>query len=392
MRLLHSSDWHLGRSLISTSLLPAQAEFLKWLLAQAREHDVAAVLVSGDVYDRAVPSPDAVGLLGATFVAFSEAGIPLVLISGNHDSAIRLGFGRELTAAAGVHLRTSVEEIASPVVLSDEHGEVGIYGIPYLLPDAVMAALGADRNHESVLRAATGRILDDARGRGLTRTVALSHAFVTGSAASTLSDSERDIRVGGIGDAPAHVFDGLSYVALGHLHRPQHISLTGSPTQLRYSGSPVAFSFSERDDVKSVTLVELDAAGVSDITVLEAPVARPLRQVQGRLEDLLARAATDLADLAEAYVKVVLTDPSRPASPMERLREHWPFTLTLDFVPDGERITPADDLERLARTVDPVEICEFFVHYVDRVEPTPDEQVVLRAAVEKAQTQGQMST
>lgn len=383
MRLLHTSDWHLGRSLIATSLLDAQAAFLRWLLEQAREHDVAAVLVSGDVYDRAVPSPDAVRLLDDAFASFARARIPLVLISGNHDSAVRLGFGRELTAAAGVHLRTSVADIADPVVLSDEHGDVGVYGIPYLLPDAAMAALGAERSHESVLRAATVRILDDAGARGITRTVALSHAFVTGG---SISESERDIRVGGVGDAPAHVFDGLSYVALGHLHRPQSVSLTGSTTLLRYSGSPLAFSFSERDDVKSVTLLELDASGVSSVVEIEAPLERPLRQVRGRLDDLVARATTDLAGLAGAYVKVVLTDPSRPAAPMERLREHWPFTLTLDFEPDGDRVSPTADLERLSGTTDPVEICSFFVEYVDRLPPTPDEHAVLRDAVEKAQS------
>ncbi len=382
MRLIHTSDWHLGRALIQTSLLEAQSHFLEWLLALAVEREVDAVLVSGDVYDRSVPATDAVGLLDRTIVAFARAGIPLVLVSGNHDNAIRLGFGRELSGLAGVHLRTSVGGIADPVVLSDDHGDVAIYGIPYLLPDAVKEALGAQRSHESVLRRATALVLADAAERGITRTVVLSHAFVTGGEAS---ESERDVRIGGIGEAPASVFDGVTYVALGHLHRPQDVPLSGSTTRLRYSGSPLAFSFSEANHAKSVVLLELGADGVSEVTPIETPVPRQLREVTGRLDDLVARASTDLAGLADCWVKAVLTDPSRPSNPMERLRAVWPHTLTLDFQPDGEGVCAAADMERLARTTDPVEVCEYFVEYVDRVPPTDLERAVLRDVVEHVQ-------
>ncbi len=189
---------------------------------------------------------------------------------------------------------------------------MGLYGIPYLLPDAVMADLGAERSHTSVLAAAAARIRADAAVRGIDRTVAIAHAFVTGAVAS---QSERDIRVGGIGDAPASVFDGFSYVALGHLHGPQQIRAGGSATTIRYSGSPLAFSFSERTQAKSVTLAEIDAAGQVAVTQLPAPVPRPLREVRGKIDDLLARADGDLADLAGAWVKVVLTDTVRPAGP-----------------------------------------------------------------------------
>jgi exonuclease SbcD len=382
VRLIHTSDWHLGRTLIQTSLLEAQREFLEWLLALAVERDVDAVLVSGDVYDRAVPSTDAVRLLDHALVAFAGAGIPLVLVSGNHDSAVRLGFGGGLSAVAGVHLRTAVAEIAEPVLLADEHGPVGVYGIPYLLPDAAMAELGAERRHESVLRKATELVLADAAARGITRTVVLSHAFVTGGEAS---ESERDLRVGGIGDAPASVYHGVTYAALGHLHRPQEVRLEGSATRLRYSGSPIAFSFSERHDTKSVVLLDLGADGIDDITTIPTPVPRRLEQVEGRLDELVGRGSADLVHLADCWVKVVLTDPSRPANPMERLREVWPHTLTLDFRPDGERVGEAADLEQLARTTDPVEVCAMFVTYVDNVPPSRSERVVLRDVVEHVQ-------
>jgi DNA repair protein SbcD/Mre11 len=385
MRLIHTSDWHLGRSLHGESLLEYQDAFLGWLLAQAVSYQVGAVVVAGDVYDRAVPPVDAVALLNRMLLAFARERIPLVITSGNHDSPIRLGFGAGLTEAAGIHLRTSVADIARPVVISDEHGQVGLYGIPYLLPDAVMADLGAERSHTSVLAAAAARIREDAAARGIDRTVVIAHAFITGAAAS---QSERDIRVGGIGDAPAAVFDGFSYVALGHLHGQQQIPARGSATTIRYSGSPLAFSFSERTQAKSVTLAEIDAAGQVITTQLPAPVPRPLREVQGKIDDLLARADGDLADLAGAWVKAVLTDTVRPACSMERLREKWPHTLVLDFAPEGGLIGPDADLRRLAQTADPVEICGFFVEFAGGGPPDEAQRGVLRDVVEAAQHAG----
>ena len=380
MRLIHTSDWHLGRTLHGESLLEHQSVFLGWLLGQATGHRVDAVVVAGDVYDRAVPPTDAVALLDQTLVRFFRAGIPVVLTSGNHDSAVRLGFASGLSEAAGIHLRTRVEDIARPVIISDEHGEVGIYGIPYLLPDAVMAELGAERSHASVLAAACERIRADAAARGLRRTVVMAHALVTGG---QVSESERDIRVGGIGDAPARVLAGCSYLALGHLHGQQRVD-AGGTTSARYSGSPLAFSFSERDHRKSVTLADIAGDGTVVTQLLPTPVPRPLREVRGRLDELLARADGDLADLAGAWVKAVLNDQARPVAPMERLRERWPHTIALDFQPEGGLTGPDADLARLAEAVDPVEICGLFVDFVAGAPPDEAQLAVLRQAVEAA--------
>ena len=145
MRLIHTSDWHLGRTLHGESVLEHLAGFLDWLLAEAVRRRADAVVVAGDVYDRAVPSTDAVTLLDATLTAFARERIPMIITSGNHDSAVRLGFGSGLSEAAGIHLRTSLADLARPVVLTDSGGELAIYGVPYLLPDAVMA-ISAIRN------------------------------------------------------------------------------------------------------------------------------------------------------------------------------------------------------------------------------------------------------
>jgi DNA repair protein SbcD/Mre11 len=360
-------------------LLPHQAAFLDWLLAEAISARAHAVVVAGDIYDRAVPPIDAVAVLDHALRGFASAGIPVLITSGNHDSAVRLGFGASLSEVAGVHLRTRVDDLARPVLLADEHGEVAVYGIPYLLPDAVMADLGADRSHESVLAAATALIRADACARGVRRTVVAAHAFVTGALPS---ESERDIRVGGIGDAPVSVFAGLSYVALGHLHGQQDVCAIDGQTRIRYSGSPLAFSFSERSHRKSVTLAEIDAAGAVTTTLLPVPVPRRLRQVRGRLDDLLAR---DDAGLADSWVKVVLTDPVRPASPMERLRQRWPHTLVLDFAPEGGLADAAAQSRQVARTADPVEICGRFVEFTSGGQPDDEQRAVLADVIETVQ-------
>ncbi len=382
MRLLHTSDWHLGRSLHGEDLLAHSAEFLRWLLAEAKDKVVDAVVVAGDIYDRAVPPIEAVRLLDQTFNAFSQAKIPMLVTGGNHDSPVRLGFGSALSQEAGIHLRTSLEDVARPLILSDEHGQVALYGLPYLLPDAVMRELEAERSHSSVLSKATARIRCDAAARGVERAVVVGHALVSGG---RVSDSERDIRVGGIADVAPKVFDGFSYVALGHLHGQQTVTADGAATVIRYSGSPLPLSFSEKDQVKTVTLVEIGATGPAVSRELPAPVPRPMREVRGALDELLARADSDLADLADAWVKVVLTDRVRPASPMERLRARWPHTLMLDFAPEGGLIDEATDLKRLAAATDPVEICALFVEFVAGGPPDDFQRTVLRDAVEAAQ-------
>lgn len=378
VKLIHTSDWHLGRTLHGEDLLPYQAAFLEWLLAESVRHQVDAVIVAGDIYDRAVPPAPAVAVLDQALRGFAGAGIAMLLISGNHDSAVRLGFGASLSEVAGVHLRTDVADIARPVVLTDSCGEVALYGIPYLLPDAVMADLQAERSHACVLAAATARIRADAASRGIARTVVTAHAFVSGALPC---DSERDIRVGGIADVPASVFAGLNYVALGHLHGQQDVRPPGESARIRYSGSPLAFSFSERHQAKSVTLAEIDGTGAVTTTKLAVPVPRPLRQVRGTLDELLAMPD---ADLAQAWVKVILTDTVRPASPMERLRQRWPHTLVLDFVPEGELPSAEADLRRVAAVADPAEICAMFVEFTGGGEPDDAQQAVLTDVIEAA--------
>ena len=374
MRLLHTSDWHLGRTLHREDLLGAQASFVDFVLEVVRAEGVDAVLVSGDLYDRALPPVDAVRLCDDALRRLAATGVRTVVISGNHDSARRLGFGADLIDSAGVHLRTDPGRVGEPVVLYDGHGPVAVYGIPYLEPDAVRAELGCDdRGHVPVLAAAMARIRADASHRpAQTRRVVLAHAFVSGAAAC---DSERDISVGGASMVPASLFTGTDYTALGHLHGAQQVA-----PGVRYSGSPLAYSFSEEHHRKSVALVDLDARGLSHVELLPCPVPRPLRRLRGRLDDLLTDARLSTAE--SAWVAATLTDPVRPRDAMNRLRARFPHTLQLGFEPEGAVASERPSYASRVRGRSDLEIARQFVEHVRHVSATSEESALLREALE----------
>ncbi|MFJ4966379.1 Nuclease SbcCD subunit D [Streptomyces sp. ADI96-02] len=374
MRMLHTSDWHLGRSFHRVPLLDAQAAFLDHLVATVHERGAEVVLVSGDVYDRAVPPLAAVELFDRALHRLAAAGVPTVMISGNHDSARRLGVGAGLFERAGIHLRTDPEGCATPVVLADEHGDVALYGLPYLEPALVKDALRAPKaGHESVLTAAMDRVRADLATRPPgTRSVVLAHAFVAGGEPS---DSERDITVGGVAAVPAGVFDGVDYVALGHLHGSQRVT-----ERVRYSGSPLAYSFSEADHRKTMWLIDLDGSGrVSAGERVDCPVERPLARLRGRLDGLLADPSLDRHE--NAWVEATLTDPVRPADPMARLAARFPHTLSLVFDPERPPEDPLASYAQRLRGRDDHQIADDFVAHVRGGSgPSERERAVLRGA------------
>jgi exonuclease SbcD len=372
LRLLHTSDWHLGRAFHRVNMLGAQAEFIGHLVTTVRERAVDAVVVSGDVYDRAVPPLAAVELFDDALHRLAALGVPTVMISGNHDSARRLGVGAGLIGRAGIHLRTEPSAAGTPVVLADADGEVAFYGLPYLEPALVKDEFGVEKaGHEAVLAAAMDRVRADLAARPAgTRSVVLAHAFVTGGEPS---DSERDITVGGVAAVPAGVFDGVDYVALGHLHGCQTLT-----DRVRYSGSPLPYSFSEAAHRKSMWLVDLAADGSVDAERVDCPVPRALARIRGTLEDLLAD--PELTRHEEAWVEATLTDPVRPADPMARLAARFPHTLSLVFDPDrDEDESEVSYARRLAGRSDQ-EIAEDFVAHVRGAGPDAREQGVLRDA------------
>ena len=383
MRVLHTSDWHLGRSFHGVDILEQHRAFVTWLIRLVESEQIDLVVVAGDVYDRAVPPLAAVSLWEEAVIGITRT-CPMLVTSGNHDSPTRLGFAGPLLAQSGLHLRTSVDDIGRPLIVEGADGVVlAAYGIPYLEPDLHREALGAERSHAAVLDAAMDRVRADVANRGDMRTLVAAHAFIRGSGPAVVSESERDLRVGGIGDAPASVFAGVDHVALGHLHGAQEVS--AEPHSASYSGSPLAFSFSEEAHLKSVTLLDIPASGPITAQRTPAPVPRPLVTLTGEIDALLADPAT--ADYAGHWVRVVLTDERRPDDPMGRLRAVLPHIVELTFEQRAlVSVTALDDAGSLAR--DPLAIAAAFVEHVTTTPPEEVERVLLRDAVERIRVSG----
>ncbi|MEU7640779.1 exonuclease SbcCD subunit D [Streptomyces sp. NPDC039016] len=384
MRFLHTSDWHLGRRFHGEELIEAQRTVVDHICATVRSEGVDALLIAGDIYDRAIPSLDAVRLFNYTLHRLVDLNVPTIMISGNHDSAHRLGVGAGLLAKAGVHLITDLAQSATPVLLQDEHGPVAVYGVPYLEPALVRTQLETETaSHQAVLTAALDRIRDDMATRpATTRSVVLAHAFITGSSGC---DSERDISVGGVAHAGAEIFNDVDYVALGHLHGAQQVT-----SRIHYSGSPLAYSFSETGHSKSLTLVDLPAAHAEPtVTRKIFPTATqlPLARLTGRLEDLLADPAHE--PLTTAWLHVTLTDAARPYEPMARLRQRFAKTLQLDHIPTtipGQSTSSPTYTERLRGRGD-LDITRDFITAVRGTQPTEAEHNLLQEALDHARTQ-----
>jgi exonuclease SbcD len=372
MRLLHTSDWHLGRFFHREDMLGAQATFVDFLVDTVRRERIDAVLVSGDIFDRALPRVDAVSLLSDALRRLVDAGARVIGISGNHDSARRLGFGAELMGAAGVHLRTDPAGCAIPVLLDDEHGPVAIYALPYLEPELTRDVVGAESaDHAGVLTAAMRQVRADLAGRPpSTRAVVLAHAFVTGGQGC---DSERDVSIGGVTTVPLSTFDGAHYVALGHLHGRQMLAPT-----VRYSGSPLAYSFSEEHHTKGCWLVDLDGDGVRAVTGLDAPVPRRIARIRGALDDL--RTDPAFSAYEDCWLQVTLTDDVRPREPMDRLRVRFPHTLMLAFEPAGARKDQASTYAERVRGRSDLDVALGFIEHVRHRPADDDERALLDAA------------
>ncbi|MCS6568950.1 exonuclease SbcCD subunit D [Curtobacterium flaccumfaciens pv. flaccumfaciens] len=377
MRILHTGDWHLGRTLLGADLLEHQAAFTDWLVDLARERAVDLVVIAGDVYDRAIPPVDAVRMLSRVLERLAET-TTVVLTPGNHDSAARLGFG---AGVMGQRVRILAEpaHVADPVLVPDDDGAVAVYGIPYLHPDLTRYALAAvpdeplARSHHAVVHAATERIRADLATRADPRSVVVAHAFVGGA---DPSDSEQDIRVGGVDRVAESVFDGFDYVALGHLHGPQRV---GDDGRIRYAGSPLAFSFGERHQRKSVTIADLDAAGAVTVELVPTPVPRRLVDVRGSIDAI--ESGEFRAD-ADAWVRVAVTDTVHPERMYARVKDQFPHALAITHEPADR---PAATAARaVTATSDPVEVAGDFVAFATGGLPDDDERAVLTEAYEAA--------
>jgi exonuclease SbcD len=355
MKILHTSDWHIGRTFHTHSTLDHLRIALDALVDVVRERAVDVVAVAGDVFDSATPSADSYALLSGTLQRLHATGARVVMTSGNHDSATRLGFQSEWAGLAGIHVITGFDQYRIPITIDDEHGPVHFYGIPFLEPALVRHHYPDEllKTHEQVLGLAMRQVRADLAERG-GRSVVLSHCFAAGVAAS---DVERDISAGGLDLVPAAVFDGPDYVALGHIHGRARLS-----DRVRYSGAPLHYSFAEGDKPRGAWLVELDAAGLGGVEWVDLPVPRRLSVLTGDLADLVQD--EEFASAENDWVSAVLTDRVRPLDGMRTLQERFPHCVALEHRPVETQTTAvATYAERVKHKTDP-EIVAGFLEFV----------------------------
>lgn len=375
MRILHTSDWHLGRQLHGLDLGDAQAGFIDHLVSVVRSEGVDVVLISGDVHDRALPALPALQLFAQALAQLRDAGAVVVVISGNHDAAVRLGDKAELLDPR-IHLRTDPTRVGEPLLVTDEHGPVAVYAIPYLEPAVVGDVLpGTDGEetgaHVRALSRAMRAVRSDLSTRGA-RSVLLAHAWVSGGEAS---ESERDLGVGGVARVPTTLFDGIDYTALGHLHAPQILA-----KGLRYSGSPLPYSFGEARQAKASWLVDLGPAGVRSVVAIPTPVWRKLSSVKGTLEGLLS--SSSWTGLEGDVISAVITDARRPMDAMVRLQRRFPLTVQLGFAPIDAGLDASSYAARTRGRSD-LDVAVTFLGHV-RGEPDDADRVLLAEALESA--------
>ena len=334
MKFLHTADLHIGKKIFELSLIEDQKYILKQIQDIAVEEQVNAVVIAGDVYDRAVPSTEAVSLLDDFLTGLQEKGIPVIMISGNHDSPERVAFADAILEKQGLYIAGNYQQPLKTVVLEDEYGPVHFVCMPFVKP----AVVGAANSAEAVEHMLSALPMTLSMRQ---RYVLVTHYFVTGENGETpeLSDSETDVNVGGLDNVPASYFVNFCYVALGHIHKPQHIG----ERHVYYSGSPLKYSFSEAKGEKYVNIVELNESGVESVSGRVLKPLREMRCIKGKLNDLMSPEAVAENSVAshrdeegrnastglEDYLQVTLTDREELIDPIGTLRSVYPNVLQL---------------------------------------------------------------
>lgn len=338
MKFLHLADLHLGKRVNGFSMLEDQAHILRQILAILDDEQPDGVLIAGDVYDKSVPSVEAVRLLDGFLTELRARGVPVLLISGNHDSPERLAFGGRVMDSCGIHISPVYDGALAPVTLHDEFGPVHVWLLPFVKPAHVrrwFPDADIESYTDAVAEAVAHMDIDTAA-----RNVLVTHQFVTGG---TRSGSE-ELSVGGTDNVDSGVFAPFDYVALGHLHGAQHI---GRET-IRYAGSPLKYSFSEARQHKSVTVVTLGEKGDVQVRTVALTPLRELREIRGSYDELTTRSFYEHTTYRSDYLHLILTDEQDVFDAMSRLRTIYPYLMTLDY--DNARTRAAGGMSVPAET------------------------------------------
>lgn len=370
MKLIHLSDLHLGKRVNEFSMIEDQEYILNQILDIIDREHPAGVLIAGDVYDKAVPPIEAVQLLDSFLECLSSRGVETFLISGNHDSPERLSFASGLINQAGIHISTSLSS-GNLFRLEDEYGPVWIHLLPFIKPAHVRSAYpGCEiATYTDAVREAVARMDLNPNERQ----VVVAHQFVTGA---HRSESE-ELSLGGSDNVDVSVFHAFDYVALGHLHRPQHLERD----TVRYSGTPLKYSFSECHDRKSVTVVELKEKGNVSIRLVPLVPLRDMREMKGSYDQITSRASYEGTN-TDDYVHITLTDEDDVLDAAEKLRVIYPNLMKLDYdnrrTRNSEALSFSDEVE----TKTPLDLFTDLYYQQNGTEPDDDQLQFLSSLIE----------
>lgn len=374
MRFLHTADLHIGKRVNEFSMLEDQEYILRQILKTADKEQVEAVLIAGDVYDKQVPSAEAVRLFDWFLTQLNSRKLPVFVIGGNHDSVERLSFGAQIMEESGVYLTQSYDGKVVPVRLEDGYGPVNLWMLPFLKPAMVKRFFPEQDivTYQDALETVIGNMELNREERNLL----IAHQFVTGAVTGGSEDSV-EVFVGGVENVDASVFADFDYVALGHIHRAQ----SAGGEQIRYSGTPLKYSFSEIRHEKSVTIAELKEKG--SLTVHQVPL-KPLhdmREIRGSYEELVLRENYQGTDL-EDYLHVILTDENDIPDVIGRLRSIYPNIMKLDY--DNQRTRRNQELmkEEAAVEQSPMELLGQFFSQQNNQEMSPEQTEYARTLME----------
>ena len=372
MRFLHLSDLHLGKRVNEFSMLEDQAYILKEILNIIDEQKVEAVLIAGDVYDKVIPSAEAVRLLDDFLTRIAARELPVFLISGNHDSAERVAFGSRLMSSRQIYLSPVFESDVEPITISDRYGEINIYMLPFVKPSLVKRVYPEEEiiTYQDAVNAAVQHMQIDTDKRN----VLLAHQFVTGAARC---DSE-ELSVGGVDDVDASVFGGFDYVALGHLHGPQKI---GKET-VRYSGTPLKYSFSEANQKKAAVIVDVEEKGKINIQQIPLVPKHDMREIRGTYMEVTA--LDFYKDMkTDDYLHITLTDEEDIPDAIGKLRTIYPNIMKLSC--DNLRTRAAVTVRGTAEVEEksPMELLKEFYELQNNQPMTDEQEEIARGMMEE---------
>ncbi|MFX3623198.1 MAG: exonuclease SbcCD subunit D [Ectobacillus sp.] len=378
MKLFHTADWHLGKLIHGVYMTEDQEYVLNQFIGAIERERPDAVIIAGDLYDRAIPPTEAVDLLNRVLKTIVvDLRTPVLAVAGNHDSPDRIHFGSELMKAQGLHIVGQFQYPYKPVSLEDEHGEVHFHLIPYADPSIVRHVMENEdiRSHDDAMRVLIDCIVQTMDKNA--RHIFVGHAFVTpfGEAEENTSESERPLSIGGAEYVNSHYFSLFHYTALGHLHQAHYVR----DERIRYAGSPLKYSISEENHRKGYYVVELDQKGDITVEKQELMPLRDMRTIEGRLEDLLQH------EVCEDYVFVKLLDDTPVLQPMEKIRSVYPNAMHVERALRRQETNKGEETVVARHKMDDVSLLQAFYKEMRGAELSKAKQQIFFEVLEEVQ-------